>query len=529
MALWAPSPVQNPIRPMRRHRPWIIAASAVIVAVAIGLCLVAENWPYRYRKIRPLLEGVFGSQVAVARYRRTYFPNPGFIATDVSIRRKSAPLQPPIGTVQTLFVQGHWIDLLMMRERVQLVDMTGVHLVIPAPGSRASQEDFPAGSPMDFTGPDTLIERLEIHNSSIDVLRTNGKRFSFPVRQLHVENMQKGRTMRFAVDMDNAVPYGHIQATGRFGPLNGKSLGATPVSGQFKFDQVRLHDVGNIRGTLSSSGHFTGQLGKLPAEAEAAIPDFAVSDGKPTEVAGMVQCTVNALDGNVVFHSIELKTGATRVDATGSVVGPPKTTDLDILVTDGRAQDLLGPFLHGDVPVTGPVRLHAHAYLAPSGDTVGFFERLHVIGAFEVPAERLTDQTEETSLAAFSERAQGKHADDSPKRNGKPAANADAISSLQGPATIRDAVVTTHNLKFQVAGARATLDGTFNLHTCAAHLVGKVAMQSNISHATTGFKSFLLKPLAPFFKKKKAGAVIPIAVTGTPGHYRVTQDLTHTK
>jgi hypothetical protein len=50
-------------------------------------------------------------------------------------------------------------------------------------------------------------------------------------------------------------------------------------------------------------------------------------------------------------------------------------------------------------------------------------------------------------------------------------------------------------------------------------------MDADISHATTGVKSMLLKPLIPFFKKKKAGAEIPIAVTGGPGSYKVGQDI----
>jgi len=54
-------------------------------------------------------------------------------------------------------------------------------------------------------------------------------------------------------------------------------------------------------------------------------------------------------------------------------------------------------------------------------------------------------------------------------------------------------------------------------------------MDTDISHTATGFKSFLLKPLAPFFKKKNAGAVIPIAVTGLPGHYQVSQNIAHNK
>jgi len=38
-----------------------------------------------------------------------------------------------------------------------------------------------------------------------------------------------------------------------------------------------------------------------------------------------------------------------------------------------------------------------------------------------------------------------------------------------------------------------------------------------------------MKPLIPFFKKNKAGAVIPIAVTGSPGEYKVSQNLLHQK
>jgi hypothetical protein len=60
-------------------------------------------------------------------------------------------------------------------------------------------------------------------------------------------------------------------------------------------------------------------------------------------------------------------------------------------------------------------------------------------------------------------------------------------------------------------------------------MVGNLKMDTDISHTATGFKSWLLKPLAPFLKKKNLGAVVPIAVTGGPGNYKVTEDLMHTK
>jgi len=521
----------SPPRPSggkRRH--WLIAAAIFLLAGAmIGIFFTGKYWPYRYREIQPLMEDVFGSQVSMKAYHRTYFPHPGFMATGISIRRKSAPDQPAIGSVENIFVQGRWIDLLMLRRRVQLVSITGVHLELPPPGSPAAQEDFPPGSGSDFTGPDTLIEHFVVHDSVLDVLRAGGGRTSFPIRELRVTGMQKGHAMEYAVDMNNAIPKGRIEAAGKFGPLNGKQLGATAASGQFTFTGVQLHDVGNIRGTLSASGQFGGRLDNLMADATSTTPDFAVDDARATRVDGQIRCTINALNGSVSYQSIDARTGATTVHISGATEGSPKATNLDIDLSRGRVQDVLQPFLHVAPPITGSVSLHAKVLLAPFTGGDSFLQRLHVDGAFDIPAERLTDPQTEKSLSAFSDRAQGKQQPADASADSASDDTTDAVSSVEGPATIRNAIVTTHGLTFNVAGAHATLDGTFNLHTSAANLTGNLAMDATISHATTGFKSFLLKPLSPFFKQKKAGAVIPIAITGTPGHYRLGQNIAHTK
>ena len=46
-------------------------------------------------------------------------------------------------------------------------------------------------------------------------------------------------------------------------------------------------------------------------------------------------------------------------------------------------------------------------------------------------------------------------------------------------------------------------------------LRGTARLEAKLSETTTGFKSFLLKAVDPFFKKKNAGAVIPIKITGS--------------
>ena len=65
-------------------------------------------------------------------------------------------------------------------------------------------------------------------------------------------------------------------------------------------------------------------------------------------------------------------------------------------------------------------------------------------------------------------------------------------------------MVLTRDLEFQIPGAsygparRASnlRDGN------STHLLGNLRMQTDVSHAATGFKSILLKPLIPFFQKR---------------------------
>jgi hypothetical protein len=526
----APSDHPSPHRhPQKRLRPkWLVITGILVLAgVMVGIWFAGQNWPFRYRKMKPMLEEVFGSQVQIAHYHRVYFPNPGFIATGLTIRRKSAPDQPPVGTVQTLFVHSRWIDLILLHKHIQLVEMTGLHIVLPPPGSEAAQEEFPSGSTSDFRGPETPIARLEIHASTLDILRQNGSRFTFPIHHLHLENLARDTQVTYAVDMDTPMPFGAIRASGNFGPLNVKTVGETRVSGRFTYDHVRLHDAGKLHGVLGSSGTFEGPLSSIHAAADAQVPDFAVDDGQPTPLAGHIDCTVSGLTGDVQYHALAVTAGNSTVRATGSTAGSGgKTTTLNIAVDQGRAEDILHPFLNKPVPIKGPVRLHAHVYLAPSREGA-FLHRLQVDGAFDVTKEVITDRETERSLSAFSVRAQGGKAPDPHKDESAPLPT--ELSSLTGPTTIRDAVLTTRGLTFKVAGAQASLSGTFNLHTSAAYLVGDVTTKADIAHDATGWKSILLKPLAPFFRKKKAGAVIPIAITGTPGHYKVTQNIGHTK
>jgi hypothetical protein len=519
---------------IRRRKKTLVA---ILSIAGCGLVVLgwftAAHWPYRYREIHPLLIEVFGGQVKITHYRRVYLPHPGFIATGITITRPSAPNQPPFGTVQTLYVQGEWNDLLMLQRRVDLVEMTGVHIIIPAVGSLASREEFPAGSANGFKGPSTAIELLQLHNSILEVQYDSEKSLRFAIRSLELRNFERGHAIPYILDMENPLPAGHISATGTFGPLNAQDVGMTPVSGEFAFDQVRLSDIGELHGTLASTGRFRGPLRAIEASADSDTSGFAVHDGQPTQLRGSVQCTVSGTNGDVILNAVEVTSGHTTIRAHGQVAGSPKIAMVDLAMDHGRAEEILRPFMHENVPVTGAVTLQSHAWVGPTGKP--FLERLRAEGQFDLPVADATDAKIERGLSAFSAREQNQSAKpethpDSDHSAGQASNQVDVLSSLAGPVTIRNGVIRTPGLQFQIPGAHVLLHGTFNLKGRSVHLVGILKMNSGISRATTGWKSALLKPFSPFFKRKHhSGSKLPITLTGTPGHYRVTQDISETK
>jgi hypothetical protein len=502
----------------------------VALALIAGIYIIDQHWPYRYRNVKPLLEQLLASRVTVSAYHRTYFPHPGFVAKSLTLRRNTAPDLPPVGSTEDLIVQGSWLDLLLFRKQARLVDIKGLHVVIPPAGSRAMQREFPPGSGGDFAGPETAVEKLVIHDAVLDLTRKNGGRYTYVILQLIMRNVRQGQAASYVVDMQNAWPVGQIHAIGSFGPVTPTNLGGTQLSGRFTFSNVHLNQIGQLHGTLTSDGYFSGALAAIELFASALTHDLAIEDGQPTRVNGSVQCTVNGLTGNVAIHRIELKTGESTVDAAGTVTGgtnAPKTTDLDLKATKARVQDLLRPFLHDEPPVTGPVALKAHAHLAAQQNGMGFLERLRMDGSFVLPRERVTDPGKENTLTNFSERAQGLK---QPKNDPDPVQtdpDAEVLSSLEGQVKVRDGVASTERLMFTMPGASADLKGTYDLRNGNVHMLGELQMESDISHVTTGFKSVLLKPLAPFFKKKHAGAVVPVAITGVPGNYKVHSNLLH--
>ena len=94
------------------------------------------------------------------------------------------------------------------------------------------------------------------------------------------------------------------------------------------------------------------------------------------------------------------------------------------------------------------------------------------------------------------------------------------MSNLAGHVDLRGGTADFSNFSFQVPGASAQMHGTFNLESTAIDLHGTLKTEAELSQMSSGFKSALLKPFNPLFKKKHAGAALPVHLVGT---YRAPQ------
>jgi hypothetical protein len=91
----------------------------------------------------------------------------------------------------------------------------------------------------------------------------------------------------------------------------------------------------------------------------------------------------------------------------------------------------------------------------------------------------------------------------------------DVISAFGGAFTLHDGVLRLPGLRFTVHGARVDLDGRYVLRTQGLDFTGALRLDAPVSRTVTGFKSLLLKPIDPLFRRDGAGTLLPIKISGT--------------
>jgi hypothetical protein len=112
-------------------------------------------------------------------------------------------------------------------------------------------------------------------------------------------------------------------------------------------------------------------------------------------------------------------------------------------------------------------------------------------------------------------------------KQAKPGAE-DVYSQMVGQFAMENGKLSFSKLNYTLPGATVALTGEYTLNGERFEFEGKLRTNAKVSQMVASkWKSILLKPVDPFFKKNGAGAEIPVKISGTRSAPKFGLDLRH--
>ncbi len=488
---------------------WTVAAVLALVLCAFAVFMILR-WPFSQARIVQSLQETFPAAVTFQKFRPTYFPHPGCVAEGVSFRRLGSSTQTrAIVTIQKLKIQGHYLDLLFRPGYLARITAKGFLVHVPPIGTEVQETGWRE------TPSNTRVGEIVLDGSAIEIARVDGKpALRFDIHKLRLGSVSEKTAWSYQLAFHNPLPPGEIQAHGKFGPYHSGDAGETSIAGEYNFEKADLGVFEGIAGTLSSMDKFQGRLKEIEAQGAVDVPNFEVTRSKhAVHLTSKYHAFVNGTNGDVRLERVSTTFLKTRVEAKGEISGKAgthgKTATVDLIVAEGRIQDVLRLFVREPKPpLNGVTDFKVHAVIPPGDER--FPRKVRLSGDFGIAGGQFSKPSTQERVGDFSERASGEKPEDQ-----DPEEREGVISKLSGHVELRDSIATFTNFSFVVPGATAQMHGTYGLESRKVDLHGTLKSSAELSKMTTGVKSVLLKPFDALFKKKRAGAVVPAHLIGT--------------
>lgn len=346
----------------------------------------------------------------------------------------------------------------------------------------------------------------------------------FDLQHIVMRNVGPNDPWRYDATLVNAIPTGDIHAVGTFGPWVNESPGDSSVTGKYTFDRADLGTIKGIGGILSSVGEFNGQLNRIVVDGTTETPDFSLDTANhPMPLHTKFHAIVDGTSGDTYLQPVDARLGQSNFSCTGAVVnvkGKGHIIDIEANVPDGRIQDFLELAIKSKpVLMSGRLNMKTRLHIRPGDERV--IERMGLRGQFRLRAIHFMNPEWQDKVDMLSLRAQGQ-----PKL-AKPGAE-DVSSVMTGQYVLGEGRLSLHTLLYTLPGADVNLSGIYSLDGSELDFSGKVRTKAALSQMiATRWKSWLLKPVDPFFRKNGAGAEIPIKISGTRGAPKFGLDLKH--
>lgn len=411
------------------------------------------------------------------------------------------------------------LNLLHTPMRVHRVYLKGLELNIPP---REERHGHIKGGKIKIYVDEFIADQARL---VINTLRPGKLPIDFEIASLQMKRIGPGQPLSFNATLMNPKPVGAIHSTGLFGPWDADNPRISPVKGEYTFTNADLSTIKGIGGILSSTGEYSGNLGNIVVDGSTDTPDFRINvSGHPVQLHTDFHAIVDGTSGDTYLEPVKARILNSSLVANGSVLRVKDPNGhrvlLDVVVRPAHIEDLLKLGIRTDPPVmTGWAELKTEFDLSPGDAQVS--DRLRLAGTFHITAAHFTNEKVQSKVDALSLRSQGK------PKEAKDGNGEDVRSEVNGSFKMADGVLSFPKLHYEVPGANINLTGQYSLDGNQFDFHGKARMEAKLSHMVTGWKSVLLKPVDPFFRKDGAGTELPVKVTGTKSAPRFGLDFGH--
>ena len=429
---------------------------------------------------------------------------------------------PPLITINRFTLHTSLLKLRQRPVRIDFVQIDGLLIQVPAKQEKSpavskskvitQRVTFASTTPVPVTSKNLVfvVERMNADKAVLKILpkKTGREPLVFELHKVHLRSIGDGLPMQYDAVLKNALPPGLVQTKGNFGPWNQEDPGATALSGDYTFQDADLSVFRGISGKLFSKGRFTGVLRRIVADGTTNTPDFAVRPGKQkTQLTTQFHSIIDGTSGDTMLQPVIARFKKTTVVCSGGVTKKAgfrsKSVVLEVKIAEGKVEDLLNLVVPDRPPLLGDIRLNTMFDLPPGNEDV--VKRLQLNGTFGLAKAEFTSDTVQDKIEELSRKSRGIH---EPKQER-------IVSDLQGTFVLKGGSMSFSHLQFSVPGANVRLAGNYGLLNEQLYFEGHLQTEAKLSQTQTGIKSILLKLADPFFKKKNAGAVVPIKITGT--------------
>jgi hypothetical protein len=514
----------------KRHMRWVwIGASLLIAVVVLGVIaevVVHRALPILKGRVIETLSTRFNSRVELDGFDVSVVK--GLEVSGSGLRIFPEDEVVAAGAKDPLIALGHfsfhadWSGLFADPMHVGAVHVTRMVIHIPPKEMRAQA---PKGQ-RHIGKIKIVVEEIVCDDSKlvIGTAKPDKDPKDFELSHIVLKNVGPTKPWDYDATLVNAIPKGDIHAKGTFGPWSNDNPGDSTVTGHYTFDHADLNTIKGLGGMLSSVGEFTGQLDNIVVDGTTETPDFSLDTANHAmPLHTKFHAIVDGTSGDTYLQPVNARLGGSDFSCSGAIInvkGKGHIIDLDVNVPNGRIQDFLQLAVKTTpVVMTGRLEMKTKLHIRPGNESVS--KKIGLRGGFTLLQIHFTNPEVEDKVDMLSLRAQG-----DPK-DAKPGAE-DVHSQMTGQFVMDAGKLSFSKLNYALPGAMVALTGEYSLDGERFEFEGKLRTDAKVSQMVASkWKSILLKPVDPFFKKNGAGAEIPVKISGTKSAPKFGLDLGH--